>query len=177
MNAKQKLLGGFSFISRTFEARFRENPYVLDADGNLFIGPADQYARDEHVAIEVIYHFLNQTGRPIAPLRELLRNREDLLRAFHDFDKARIEEIGDEFHIIVFGTYDGEPLSSVVDDELPCGPCGISINRIKRRFSKLCRRLDRAFFERKLTTELQDVESRFIGPGNPPHEADPRANT
>ena len=48
----RKLLGNFPFISRTFEGRFKDNPYVLDADGNLFI---DELlgAGITHAALEV----------------------------------------------------------------------------------------------------------------------------
>ena len=72
---QKKLLGGLSFVSRTFEGTFKETPYVLDMDANLYIGPADAVSRDEHSAVEVVYHFLRQTGRLDLNLRELLSNR------------------------------------------------------------------------------------------------------
>lgn len=165
-----KLLGGFRFISRTFEGRFRENPYVLDTDANLYIGPADQFARDEHVAIEVVFHFLNQTGRPVAPLRILLRDRCALLDAFAQFDEARDENGRGEFHIVVFGTYDGDALLAWDDDELPAGPCGKSVNSLKRRFYTLCERLDETFHERRLSDAHKAIEARFV------HKRSRRAN-
>jgi hypothetical protein len=163
-SARTRLLGGFPFISRTFEGRFRDNPYVLDANANLYIGPADQSARDEHVAIEIIFHFLNQTERPIVVLRELLRDRTHVLEAFAVFDDARIASDGDEFHIFLFGTYDGEPLTPIGDDELPSGPCGGSVNDVKRRFYELSSRLDPHFYDRALSAEQQGVEARFLRP-------------
>jgi hypothetical protein len=158
-----KLLGGFPFISRTFEGKFKENPYVLDADANLFIGPADNVSRDEHVAIEVIYHFLAQTGRAVGPFRELLRDREKLLRSFAVVDGIRSEEGGpEEFNLHLFGTYDGEPLQGWHDDELPAGPCGKSVNELKRRLYEICMRMDKQFSERSLSAELREIEARFI---------------
>ena len=106
----KKLLGSLSFVSRTFEGRFGENPYVLDMDANLYIGPADHMSRDEHSGIEVIYQFLKQTEKIEHPLRDLLRNRLYLLDAFSVFDQARAEGESDEFQSFIFGTYDGEPL-------------------------------------------------------------------
>ncbi|MFT5391417.1 MAG: hypothetical protein ACI8PT_001612 [Gammaproteobacteria bacterium] len=70
-----KLLGGLDFVSRTFEGEFKGNPFVLDLDANLYIGPADHVPRDEHAAIEVIFHFLNQTNRRIGAVREVLSDR------------------------------------------------------------------------------------------------------
>ena len=87
MPANKKLLGGLSFVSRTFEGQFRENPYVLDMDANLYVGPADHLSRDEHSGIEVIYHFLSQTGRVGLTLKELLRDRLALLDAFDALDQ------------------------------------------------------------------------------------------
>jgi hypothetical protein len=133
-------------------------------DANLYIGPADQVARDEHVAIELIYHFFNQTGRSIPAMRELLRDGTDVLRAFTVFDTSRQASEGDEFHVFIFGTYDGEPLAPIADDELPGGPCGRSVNEIKRRLYEICRRLDGDFHDRTLSEELQQVESRFLRP-------------
>lgn len=158
--ADKKLLGGLSFVSRTFEGRFKETPYVLDMDANLYIGPADSLSRDEHAAIEVVYQFLRQTGKIQHPLRRLLANRSRLLEAFTAFDQARVESQADEFQIFIFGTYDGEPLSAE-EDELPAGPCGKSVNDLKRHFYALCRRLDREFDQRELGREHWEAEARF----------------
>ena len=59
-------------------------------------------------------------------------------------------------------TYDGESLVTGQDDELPSGPCGRSVNDLKRRFYKLCRRLDQEFEGRKLTPEQRTAEARFV---------------
>lgn len=158
--ANKKLLGGLSFVSRTFEGHFKETPYVLDMDANLYIGPADHVSRDEHAAIEVVYQFLKQTGKIEHSLRRLLVNRLNLLEAFTAFDQARMESRADEFQIFIFGTYDGEPLS-VEEDDLPAGPCGKSINDLKRRFYALCRRLDSDFDERELDEPHRKAEARF----------------
>ncbi len=159
---QKKLLGGLSFVSRTFEGTFKENPYVLDMDANLYIGPADALSRDEHSAIEVVYHFLRQTGRINLGLRELLGNRLRLLEAFKAFDEARSEAAGEDFRIFVFGTYDGEMLVPDADDDLPAGPCGKTVNELKLHFYKLCRRKDREFASRKIGDELRLVEKRFV---------------
>lgn len=164
MRDHRKLLGGLPFVSRTFEGTFKEIPYVLDMDANLYIGPADHISRDEHSAIEVIYHFLHQTGKVKLPLRELLRNRLQLLEAYAAFDDARMESDAEEFRIFLFGTYDGEPLVAVDDDELPAGPCGRTVNEIKRRFYELCTRLDASFASRELSEAQQRVERRFQPP-------------
>jgi hypothetical protein len=162
----KKLLGGLTFVSRTFESGFKETPYVLDMDANLYIGPADQYARDEHAAIEVICHFLAQTRRVQAPPSQLLKDRGMLLEAFGAFDDARMENGSDEFNIVVFGTYDGEPLTAVEDDELPGGPCGLSVNSVKRRFYRICARVDRQFNRCVLTPEQREIELRFVIPAS-----------
>ena len=161
MQANKKLLGGLTFVSRTFEGQFKENPYVLDMDANLYFGPADHMSRDEHSGIEVAYHFLSQTGRVELTLKELLRNRLTLLDAFDAFDEARMESDSEEFRIFVFGTYDGELLLPVVDDELPAGPCGKSINELKRRFYRLCEKLDTEFGDHTFTDRYRDIEGRF----------------
>jgi len=163
MRTETKLLGGLSFVSRTFEGHFKETPYVLDMDANLYIGPADHLSRDEHSAIEVVFHFLSQTGRIGSPLRDLLRNRHLLLGAFSAFDEARLDGGGEEFRIYIFGTYDGETLAAVSDDELPAGPCGRSVNELKRRFYALCKRLDADFLNRSLDSDQQEIEKRFVG--------------
>jgi hypothetical protein len=109
-----KLLGSLPFVSRTFEGHFKDSPYVLDMDANLYIGPADQYSRDQHAAVEVVYHFLAQTGRLTNPFAELLRDRRLLLAAFAAFDEARAEGAdaeSEEFRIRIHATYDGQPLA------------------------------------------------------------------
>lgn len=161
--ADKKLLGSLSFVSRTFEGSFKENPYVLDMDANLYIGPADHVSRDEHSAIEVVFHFLRQTGRIDGTLRDLLRDRGRLLEAFAAFDEARSEAAAEDFRVFVFGTYDGEPLLPVADDDLPAGPCGVAVNAIKQRFYEMCRRMDKEFAERDLSDSQREVEARFAG--------------
>ena len=155
-------MGGLSFVSRTFEGSFKENPYILDMDANLYIGPADQISRDEHPGIELVYYFLVQTKRIDKPLRELLRNRTTLLSAFDEFDKARADSEKEEFRIRLFGTYDGEGLVGIEDDEFPAGPCGMSVNEIKRRFYLICKRSDKQFATHKLSDADKSIEARFI---------------
>jgi len=162
MGSDRKLLGSLSFVSRTFEGGFRETPYVLDLDANLYIGPADQMARDEHAALEVVFHFLVECGKLKHPVRELLRNRQLLLSAFAEFDEARREGTKHEFRIILFGTYDGVGLLPDEDDELPAGPCGVSVNAIKRRFYAICKRLDKQFLERPLDKRQREAEASFL---------------
>ena len=161
MQGNNKLLGGLPFVSRTFEGHFKENPYVLDMDANLYIGPADQHSRDEHSAIEVIYHFLSQTGRIGLSFKAILRNRLELLDAFAALDDARMESEQEEFRVFIFGTYDGELLLPGADDYLPAGPCGKSVNSLKRRFYELCMRVDTHFEERQLDDRQRTVEARF----------------
>jgi len=159
--AEEKLLGGLSFVSRTFEGRFEDSPYVLDMDANLYIGPADRYSRDEHAVVEVIYHFLHQTGRINGSVRDLLCDRGVLLDAFVAFDEARTENEAEEFRIVLYNTYDGMPLPPTGDDELPAGPCGQSVNEIKRRFYARTRKLDPKFDERELSATQRAEEARF----------------
>ena len=90
-----------------------------------------------------------------------MRNRLTLLDAFDTLDEARTESESEEFRVFVFGTYDGELLLPVVDDELPAGPCGKSINELKRRFYTLCKRTDADFDARELTERHQEIEGRF----------------
>lgn len=161
MGTEKKLLGELSFVSRTFEGGFKESPFVLDMDANLYIGPADHLARDEHAAIEAVYHFLAQQGRVKRSIKELLRDRRLLLDAFREFDAARIQIHASEFRICVFGTYDGSMLLPVEDDELPAGPCGKSVSEIKRRFYDLCRRLDKDYERRELSPEQKRAEKAF----------------
>ena len=162
MSTVNKLLGSLPFVSRTFEGGFKESPYVLDMDANLYIGPADQMSRDEHSAIEVVYHFLRQTGKVELSIRGLLRDRCALLEAYAAFDEARIETDSEEFRIYLFGTYDGEGLQAVADDEMPAGPCGRTVNELKRRFYKFCQRVDKEFAGRELDHRLKSVEGRFL---------------
>ncbi|MFT5173938.1 MAG: hypothetical protein ACI8W7_002122 [Gammaproteobacteria bacterium] len=158
-----KLLGSLPFVSRTFEGYFKDSPYVLDMDANLYIGPADQFSRDQQAAVEVVFHFLAETGRITFPVRELLRDRALLLATFAAFDAARIEDSGEEeFRIRIHGTYDGEPLAALGDDDLPAGPCGVAVNQVKLRFYRLCRRLDSEFKTRELTDELKRAEHRVL---------------
>ena len=164
MRADRKLLGGLDFVSRTFEGEFKDNPFVLDMDANLYIGPADHTPRDEHATVEVIYHFLLQTGRHIGPVREVLRDRTALISAFQAFDSARSDPNASEFRIVLFGTYDGEPLEGLDDDDLPAGPCGKTINEVKQRFYSLCQRCDKDFERRVLTDEQRAYERRFWPP-------------
>ncbi len=156
----KKLLGNLSFVGRTFEGRFKDTPYVLDMDANLYIGPADHLSRDEHAAIEVIFQFLRQTGKIKHSLKELLYHRTRLLDAFTAFDQARVESQADEFQIFIFGTYDGEPLA-VSDDDMPAGPCGKSVNAIKRHFYASCRILDKDFDKRTLEASHKAAEAKF----------------
>jgi len=161
MSGSEKLLGGLPFVSRTFEGGFKDNPYVLDMDANLYIGPADHISRDEHSAIEIIYHFLKQTGRVSLSLREMFRNRLLLLEAFEAFDHARRDDGPEEFRLVLFGTYDGEALRAGRDDDLPAGPCGRSVNELKRRLYGVCARADRDFSARTLSPGQQRTEARF----------------
>lgn len=184
MKTDKKLLGELSFVSRTFEGRFRDNPYILDMDANLYIGPADHLGRNEHAGLEAIYQFLRQTGKIRGSVREILNNQLKLLDAFGAFDEARIEgepptpetqarladaESADnadeadmgQFRILLFGTYDGDVLIPLQDDELPCGPCGKSVNELKRRFYGLCERIDPEFGQRTLSHAQLQVEAGF----------------
>ncbi len=163
LTTDRKLLGSLDFVSRTFEGGFKDTPFVLDMDANLYVGPADQVARDEHAAVEVVYHFLAERGLVVHPVGELLRNRLSLLEAFTVFDNARRSGEQRDFRVILFGTYDGVALVPVDDDELPAGPCGVSVNAIKRRFYELCKQVDKQFHDRKLTAAHRDAEARFLG--------------
>ncbi len=162
MESAKTLLGGLSFVSRTFEGSFKENPFVLDMDANLYIGPADHISRDEHAGVEVVFHFLAHREKIRHSVRELLANRSLLLEAFAAFDESRSERKENEFRIIVFGTYDGTPLVPVEDDHLPAGPCGKSIGEIKLRFYDLCKRLDKQFYSRQLTAAQRKAEANFL---------------
>ena len=157
-----KLLGSLPFVSRTFEGHFKDSPYVLDMDANLYVGPADSVARDHHAAVEVIYHFLSETGRIEAPLREVLRDRALLMDAFSAFDRARVDDDERDFRILLHGTYDGELLTADGDDDLPAGPCGRSVNQVKLRFYRLCSRLDRDFGSRSLEPHQAKAERTML---------------
>ena len=76
-----------------------------------------------------------------------------------------MESDSEEFRVFVFGTYDGELLLPVVDDELPAGPCGKSINELKRRFYRLCKRIDLEFGARELSQRHREIEGRFGSEG------------
>ena len=161
MATENKLLGGLSFVGRTFEGSFEESPFVLDMDANLYLGPADHVARDEHSSIEVIFQFLRQTNRIDGGLRDLMRDQRVLLEAFATLDDVRRDETMEEFRVFLFGTYDGELLGAGEDDELPAGPCGRSVNELKRRFYDICRRVDGQFGKRELTQRQRDAAARF----------------
>lgn len=156
-----KLLGDLAFVSRTFEGYFKDTPYVLDMDANLYLGPADHQSRDMHAAVEVVLQFLRQTGRIDDSVADLLTDRCKLLNAFICFDEARTDNEENEFRIIIHGTYDGEPLIDGTDD-LPAGPCGRAVNQVKLRFYRLCQRLDKQFSERKLDKRQQQAEQRLL---------------
>jgi hypothetical protein len=158
-----KLLGTLPFVSRTFEGHFEDTPFVLDLDANLHIGPADHLSRDQHATVEVIFHFLTQTGRIDSSVRDVLRSRSLLLDAFAAFDAARIDEGEQEFRVRLHGTYDGERLQGAPDDDLPAGPCGQSVNQVKLRFSRVCRRLDAEFQTRELDSQQRRTERRLLG--------------
>lgn len=162
METEKKLLGGLPFVSRTFEGSFKENPFVLDMDANLYIGPADHLTRDEHAGIEVVYHFLAQRELIGHAFKELVKNRLLLLDAFRAFDDARKDNEDHEFRIVLFGTYDGVPLQPIEDDLLPAGPCGKSVNEIKRRFYGLCHRIDKQFEQHELSPIQQETEKAFL---------------
>lgn len=160
-----KLLGGLSFVSRTFEGTFKETPFVLDMDANLYIGPADQMSRDEHSAIEVVYNYLRELEKADRPIKDLLRNRLALLEVFDAFDSARQEDSDNEeteFRIFLFGTYDGVILDAIVDDDMPAGPCGRTVNEIKNRLYQLSLRCDAEFQVRTLSPRHIEIEQRFL---------------
>ncbi len=161
-NGSGKLLGDLAFVSRTFEGYFTDTPYVLDMDANLYLGPADHLSRDMHAAVEVIVQFLRQTGRIEGTVRDVLMDRCKLLDAFSCFDDARTDKEESEFRIIIHGTYDGEPLADIGEDDLPAGPCGRAVNQVKLRFYRLCQRLDGQFAERELNTDQREAEQRLL---------------
>ena len=151
-----KLLGSLAFVSRTFEGYFKDTPFVLDMDANLYLGPADHVSRDAHSTVEVVFHFLSETGRIEGEVRTLLD-------AFAAFDRARVEEEEHEFRILLHGTYDGALLVDADDDDLPAGPCGQAVNQVKLRFYRMCRRLDPEFKSRELDGKQRTAEKRLLG--------------
>lgn len=160
------LLGNMNFVNRTtgsFDQReFKNSPYILDSEAKLHIGPADDQARDEHGAIAVIYEYLRQTKRMPFRLSTLMSNRSNFLQTCVAFDQARR---GDSEHgpaIIIYGTYDGKPIESIISDDLPAGPCGKSVNQIKWELYKRCMSMDPQFASRDLTEEQRLQESRFM---------------
>ena len=162
-----KLLGDLPFVKRTFEGRFNEAPFVLDMDANLYIGPADELSRDAHSAVAVVWRYLAQTKRVTTPVRELLKDRRALLDAFMAFDNARsLERMDDdgvsEFRIMLHGTYDGAPLEPHLDDDLPAGPCGWSVNETKLHFYRKCVRMDPKFAARALSQAQAHAEHRLV---------------
>lgn len=164
--SESRLLGDISFVKRTFEGRFVDAPFVLDMDANLYIGPADQFSRDLHSSVEVVLRYLRQTGRIEGSMRQILGQRSELLRVFAAFDAARgeaqVDEDGvPEFRIVVHGSYDGEPLDPLEDDDLPAGPCGQSVNEVKLHFYRLCMRLDAEFNTCTLEPSLLEQDERL----------------
>lgn len=163
---QDKLLGDVSFVKRTFEGRFVDAPFVLDMDANLYIGPADQFSRDMHSSVEVVLRYLRQTQRIEGSMRTLLGSRAALLDAFKSFDLARssaqVDEDGvPEFRIVIHGSYDGEELEPLDDDDLPAGPCGRSINEVKLHFYRSVMRLDPEFNSRTLDSEQAEQDERL----------------
>ena len=128
------LLGNLNFVTRTTgsvdEREFKNTPYILDSEARLHIGPADDLARDEHGAILVVYEYLRQTKKMPFRLSTLLSNRSNFLQTCVAFDAARrgSDETGPT--IIIYGTYDGKPIESIISDDLPAGPCGKSVNQM-----------------------------------------------
>lgn len=157
-----KLLGTLPFVSRTFEGYFKDTPFVLDMDANLYVGPADHLSRDQHAAVEVMFYFLTETGCIDSPVRDVLRDRRLLLDAFAAFDEARVDVGEQDFRIRLHGTYDGALLHDPLDDDLPAGPCGRSVNQVKLRFYTQCRRLDSEFKIRELNSRQRKTERRLL---------------
>jgi len=159
------LLGNLNFVNRTtgsFDQReFKNSPYILDSEARLHIGPADDIARDEHGGIAVVYEYLRQTKKMPFRLSTLMSNRSNFLQTCVAFDQARR---GDEHgpNIIIYGTYDGKPVESIISDDLPAGPCGKSVNEIKWDLYRRCMRMDPQFASRDLTEEQRLQESRFM---------------
>lgn len=163
---QDKLLGDVSFVKRTFEGRFLDAPFVLDMDANLYIGPADQFSRDMHSSVEVVLRYLRQTSRIEGSMRSLLTSRPALLDALNAFDAARSASQVDldglpEFRIVIHGSYDGEPLEAIAEDDLPAGPCGRSVNEVKLHFYRSVMRLDPDFDSRTLDPSQADQDERL----------------
>jgi len=164
--AEEILLGNLNFVNRTtgsFDQReFKNSPYILDSEAKLHIGPADDQARDEHGAIAVIYEYLRQTKKMPFRLSTLLSNRSNFLQTCVAFDQARRGADEQGPMIIVYGTYDGKPIESIISDDLPAGPCGKSVNEVKWALYRLCMRMDPQFASRDLSEEQRLQESRFM---------------
>jgi hypothetical protein len=166
MTTEEVLLGNINFVTRTTgsvdEREFKNTPYILDSEARLHIGPADDLARDEHGAILVVYEYLRQSKKMPFRLSTLLSNRSNFLQTCVAFDAARrgSDEAGPT--IIIYGTYDGKPIESIISDDLPSGPCGKSVNEIKWELYRRCMRMDPMFASRDLTEEQRQQESRFM---------------
>lgn len=160
------LLGNLNFVNRTtgsFDQReFKSTPYILDSEAKLHIGPADDLARSEHGAILVVYEYLRQTKKMPFRLSTLLSNRSNFLQTCVAFDQARRGSDDTGPNIIIYGTYDGKPIESIISDDLPAGPCGMSVNEIKWELYKRCMRMDPQFASRDLAEEQRLQESRFM---------------
>jgi hypothetical protein len=118
----------------------------------------DIVSRAEHIVIGVLLRFMLGTGRITTPVRDLLGNRLNLPEAFALFDDVRRERYAEESHVFLFGTYDGELLMVEEDAELPAGPCGKSVNEIRRHIYAICARVDMEFKSRGLTNRLVAAE-------------------
>lgn len=165
--SEEILLGNLNFVNRTtgsFDQReFKNTPYILDSEATLHIGPADDLARDEHGAILSIFEYLRQTKKISTRLSTILSNRANFLEACVAFDDAR-RGVSEETAptIIIYSTYDGKPIESIISDDLPAGPCGKSVNEIKWELYRRCMRLDPQFASRDLTEQQRLQESRFM---------------
>jgi hypothetical protein len=84
------------------------------------LAPRNQTSGDAHIATEVVFQFIQQTGRSLPNVGDLLGNRTDLVYAFAVFDGVRGEG-ANEFNLYKFDRYDGEPIYDHSDDELPAG--------------------------------------------------------
>jgi len=162
------LLGNLPFVGRTtgplggtdFD-QFK-SPFMLDSEARLHIGPADDIARNEHGAILVIYELLIQTKSTPFKFGGILRNRAHFLDTCQAFDDARTNRTDEGPRLVVYGTYDGNPIEPGKHDDLPAGPCGKSVNQIKYQLFKRCMKLDPEFPTRKLTEAQREQEATFI---------------
>lgn len=160
------LLGNLAFVTRTTSAAYdrslKGSPFVLDSEARLHIGPADDMARNEHGAILVVYELLLQAGGLEFTFGGVIRNRLRLLDAFDRFDAARLNEGDEGARVSIYGTYDGQMLAPFVDDDLPAGPCGRSVNELKWDLYQRCMRMDPEFSRRELSEAAKKQEGRFI---------------